>query len=229
VPKREPHGSAPAAYTLARQGINQLKSDGFEVASRFRGAEKRALSYLFLNHVLELNDFLISAEILCRWQPEFTLAAFLHDQQLKRKPTYVFDDDGHRVAVVPDAWLDLRIQQTFQVCLAVELDRGTEEQKRWRRKVANLLRYANGPYQEAFGTRSLTFAVVTTAGERRLLELLAWTRAELEARQETSQSDLFLFTHASPGPMDPESMFLQPRWYQPLSSSPLALLETRWS
>jgi hypothetical protein len=229
VPKREPHGSAPAVYALARQGINQLKHEGFEVARRFHASEKRALSYLFLNHVLELNDFLISAELLCRWQPEFTMASFAHDLDLKRRPVYVVGDDGRNTVVVPDALLDIRIQQAFQVCLAIELDRGTEEKEPWRRKVRHLLRYANGPYQDAFGTRSITFAIVTTAGEKRLLELLAWTKAELELQKETSRGDLFVFTYVPPGPMDPDTMFLRPCWYQPFSESPLALLETHWS
>ncbi|HEU0074390.1 MAG TPA: replication-relaxation family protein [Dehalococcoidia bacterium] len=229
VPKRVPHGSSPAVYTLARRGINQLRDEGLEVSQRYHPSEKQALSYLFLNHTLELNEFLICAELLCRWQPEFHLAALLHDSELKRRPVYVVDDDGRRAAVVPDAWLNLRIQGSFQVCLAVELDRGTEEQKKWRRKVSNLLRYANGPYQETFGTRSLTVAVVTTAGEKRLLELLAWTRAELEAKQEKSQDDLFLFTSASPETMNSESMFLLPRWYRVFSETPLALLENNWA
>ena len=74
VPKRVPHGSSPAVYTLARRGINQLRDEGLEVSQRYHPSEKQALSYLFLNHTLELNDFLIGAELLCHWQPEFQLA-----------------------------------------------------------------------------------------------------------------------------------------------------------
>ena len=113
--------------------------------------------------------------------------------------------------------------------LAVELDRGTEEQKKWRRKVSNLLRYANGPYQETFGTRSLTFAVVTTAGEERLLELLAWTRAELEQNRRSRWATSSCSRAPPPDTMDAESMFLLPRWYQPFSETPLALLESNWA
>jgi hypothetical protein len=230
LPKRQPHGSAPAIYSLGWRGVKHLREGGVDITARVRPSEKNFLSYLFLTHTLELNDFLIAAELLCRWEPEFQLAGFLHDRDLKSRPVYVRDDDGKRIAVVPDGWLDLRIRGSFQVCLAVELDRGTEEQKKWRRKVASLLAYANGPYQERFNTRSLTFAVVTTAGDRRLLELLKWTKAELEARHEFSQADLFLFTAAQPGAMDSETMFLKPRWYQPFGSGPVALLETAdWS
>ena len=228
IPKRTPRGSTPAVYTLARRGLNHLRTE-YSTTRRFHPSEQRSLSYLFLSHTLELNDFLIAAELLCRWSPEFRLAGLVHERDLKRHPAYVTDDSGRRCAVIPDAWIDLRIQESFQVCLVVELDRGTEEQKRWRQKVSHLLAYASGPYQELFETRSLTIAVVTTAGEWRLRELLNWTQDELEARREASQADLFLFTSANPGQMDAERMFLKPVWFQPTKQAPIALLETTWT
>jgi len=149
----------------------------------------------------------------------------LHERRLKRHPVYVIDSAGKRSAVVPDAWLDLRIDGQLRVCLVVELDRGTEEQKRWRQKVANLLAYADGPYQEMFATSSLTITVATTAGENRLAELLRWTEAELAANQEESLGDLFIFASLVPGWEEPVQVFLEPRWYQPFQREPIALLE----
>lgn len=70
--------------------------------------------------------------------------------------------------IVPDGWLDLLLAGNLQMCLVLELDRGTLEQRAWRRKVRSLLAYARSPYQERFGTTSLTVAVVTTAGRRAL-------------------------------------------------------------
>jgi hypothetical protein len=225
LPKRAPHGSAPAIYTLARRGLNFLRTHGVEVATRFHPSEQRGLSYLFLTHSLEINDFLIAAEILCRYLPAYRLANLLHERDLKRRPVHVKDGSGKRAAVIPDAWLDLRIGGRFQVCLALELDRGTEEQKHWRRKVSHLLAYAGGPYQDAFGTTSLTIAVLTTAGEKRMLELIRWTEAELEAQGEASQGDLFLFTGLNPAGAMPEEIFLARRWLKPFTREPLALLE----
>ena len=57
LPKRGPRGSAPAVYTLARRGINRLRAEGFEINLRYHPSEKSELSYLFLTHTLELNDF----------------------------------------------------------------------------------------------------------------------------------------------------------------------------
>src|SRR5207237_2660327 len=130
-------------------------------------------------------------------------SGLLHEQDLKRRPTRVVVE-GQRQSVVPDAWLDFRIGGPYQVCLAVELDMGTEEQKKWRRKVRALLAFANGPYQEAFGTTSLTIAVVVTAGEKRLGELLSWTEAELAAAGEQQNASLFLFVACSPAEVAPD-------------------------
>lgn len=225
LPRRQAHGSAPSVYLLARRGLNHLRESGMEVARRFHPSEKRRLSYLFLDHTLELNDALINLEILCRGPNPYRLQTLLHDHDLKRQPVQVERSDGTRAIVVPDAWVDLRLHEKYQVCLAIELDRGTEEQRRWRRKVANLISYANGPYQEAFGTKSLTIAVITTAGERRLLELIRWTEKEMAALGESSQGDLFLFASLPPSLAESAELFGARCWYQPFKQEPLALLE----
>jgi hypothetical protein len=123
VPKRSAHGSAPSVYTLARRGLNHLRAIGLEVPSRFHPSEKRDLSYLFLEHTLRLNDVLISLDALCRGLPHYRLVALRHDYELRRSPVRVRRPDGGSAAVIPDAWLDLRIDEKYQVCLAVELDR----------------------------------------------------------------------------------------------------------
>ena len=47
------------------------------------------------------------------------------------------------------------------------MDNGTEYQRAWRTKVAALLAYERGPYEEAFGVPFLTIAVVTPDATRR--------------------------------------------------------------
>jgi hypothetical protein len=88
-----------------------------------------------------------------------------------------------------------------------------------------LIAYADGPYQEAFETTSLTVVVATTAGERRLLDLLRWTEAELAAAKEEAQGDLFLFASFSPESAQAADIFLARRWYPPFRRQPVALLE----
>src|SRR5688572_15509056 len=61
MPKRSACGSSPAVYTLARRGLNHLRSLGIDVPSRRHPSEVEGLSYLFLSHTLALNDLLIAA------------------------------------------------------------------------------------------------------------------------------------------------------------------------
>ena len=226
LPRLSPHGSAPSVYTLARKGLNYLASVGIDIdRRRYRPSEQREFTYLFLGHTLAVNDVLISAELLCRARPEFRLAQMLHERDLKRRPVRAEDDDGRAIAVVPDGWLDLRVNGAYQVCLALELDRGTEEQKVWRRKVRGLLAYANGPYQDAFQTRSLTIAVVATSGDARLLQLLRWTESELAAMKEEGRGDLFVFTGLRAELVGLTDLFCSRRWRQPFGEQSIALLD----
>src|SRR5205823_5469874 len=99
----------------------------------------------------------------------YTLAGMLHERVLAHLPVTVRLRDGTQTKMVPDAWLDLRITDHAglprRYCYCMELDRGTMEQKRWRRKVAALVAYANGPYQASYGTNVITILVVTPLGE----------------------------------------------------------------
>ena len=45
------------------------------------------------------------------------------------------------------------------IAVAVEDDRGTEEQKVWREKIAAYSVWVNGPYQKAFTSDNLTIAI----------------------------------------------------------------------
>lgn len=88
-----------------------------------------------------------------------------------------------------------------------------------------LVAYANGPYQDAFGTKSLTIAVVTTSGVRRLIDLLRWTERELVDLKQQQQSDLFMFTEVTPAAIDCAALFLGRVWYQPFASDAIALVD----
>lgn len=225
LPRPSARGSAPSVYTLARAGLNHVIALGLDVDRRFRPSEHREHSYLFLAHTLALNDVLIAAELLCRHSSRVTIAGLVHERDLKRQPVYVEADDGRQLAVIPDAWLDMRVDSAYQVCLVIELDRGTEEQKAWRRKIRGLFAYAAGPYQEAFGTKSLTIAVLTTAGDKRLIELIRWTEHEIAAMKGKHQGDLFVFTSLAAEPIEPGDLFLAPRWHLPFGDHRVALLD----
>lgn len=194
--------------------------------TRSRRSEEREHSYLFFAHTLAVNDFLIATELLCRSYPEIALQRVLHERVLKRTPFYVEDEDGTRLAVIPDAYVDLVVANPYQLCLSVEIDRGSEEQKAWRRKVRALVAYAEGPYIGAFGTDALTVAVVATPGAARLANLRQWAQDELDRRGQRQNADLFRFATFDPATATPEEIYLAPIWHIPFQAHAVALVET---
>lgn len=225
LPRRTQAGSAPSIYTLSRTGRLFLKRLGVPVTVRVRPSEERSHSYLYLDHTLAVNDVLIAAAQLAKEESRVTLAAQRHERDLKHTPVVVRTATGERLGVIPDAWLDLRVGGE-QYCVVLELDRGTEEKKVWKRKVRGLAAYACGPYQAAFATDSITIAVLTVAGHERLHNLVRWTEEELTA---TNNQDLgvgFLFAALVPAVVPPRRLFLDGVWQMPYTTLPHALIET---
>jgi hypothetical protein len=128
LPRSTPVGSVPRVYTLARKALNRLRAEGLPVAGRYRPSEAQR-SQLFLAHSLAVADWTIAVELFAGSSPDVELHELRSQHFLKRDPVYVDDYDGRRVGVVPDAWVDLRIDGVTQQCFAVEVDRGTIEQR----------------------------------------------------------------------------------------------------
>lgn len=228
LPRPTRTGSAPLVYTLARKGLNLLVEWGIDVDRRYRPAEVRELSYLYLAHTLALNDVLIALELLARSTPMLEIAELRHERELKLHPVTVTLADGSRAGVIPDAWVDLRLtgeRQRYQECYAIELDRGTTEQKAWRRKVAALVAFAAGPYQQPFGSSSLTIAVVATPGPTRSEQLLRWTEAELRQLGREDAGTVFRFTGVPIASARPEDLFRGAAWRAPFAERLEPLLD----
>lgn len=223
IPTRQ--GNGPAVYSLARKGMQFLADLGFAIPKRARASEERAYSYLFFAHTLAVGDLLIAAELLAAAHPDaIVIEQFRHERDLKRQPVYIEDGAEGKLAVIPDGYLSLVLAGQYRMCFAFELDRGTEDQQAWRRKVRALLRYVQGPYQAAFGTDNLTVCVVATPGKARMQQLVAWTAAELDALGKRQEADLFRF--AAPVPdLTPEQLFLGAGWYVPDDPGPVALID----
>lgn len=217
-------GSAEYVYAVADNGARVLRRELGLTVQALEPAEYTQLSPYFLRHNLAVTDFLITADLLPTIMPGSGIAAMKHDRELKRHPVRVVLPDGVRASVILDGWVDIRLG-TFQECLALELDRGTEEQKVWNSKIARLLAFAAGPYQQAFGTQALTILIVATPGEGRVRQLLKWTESELTRQRATDEdSELFWFTACDPA-AGPEALFFSPVWYRPFLKEPLVLWE----
>ena len=232
IPTRPTEGSAPLYYAVSRTGLAHLASLGVAVPPPTRVYQVHEYSYLFLAHLLAVNEVLIAAELLCREHPQLKLARVLHDQELKRRPVYV-TEHGARRAVIPDGFLDFEVhtEPGYRAPICLELDRGTERQKDVRAKIRALIAFGRGPYQEAFGRRSLTVCLIASPGTDRLGKLRAWTRAELsELRVTDAEADVFrlaAFALDWHVPEDarptPAELFLEPRWYRVVDDNPVPL------
>jgi hypothetical protein len=220
-------GNTPHIYTLARKGIRYLEAAGFADFARFRPSEQQEHSYLFLRHTLRVNDVLIAGALLGELSPGMVLAEMRHEHTLKRTPVYVdvvSGDKKERIGVVPDGWMDFHLRGEERMSIVLELDRGTVEERAFKRKLRGLLAYANGPYQAFFDSEAITIAFATTAGEGRLRRLRAWCEQTLTEDGRKEHAELLLLTSLPEGELDPRRLFLSPVWQQPFGASSLALL-----
>jgi hypothetical protein len=222
IPPR--YGQAPHVFTLAREGRRYGAALHAPIATYFRPSEESQATENrpFMAHRLATIDVMIAVACLCRDMPAVVCHRMLSERELKRGalrvkvPPRPGSRGTARTAVIPDAWFQLSASGHGYVepqSIALELDRGTEDQRAWRHKVAAYTVWAAGPYRAVFETDNLT--VATVCGDaKRLAMLTHWTRQELTARDLMSLADIFLFTSASPVTARPREFFCSPVWYQ---------------
>ena len=93
--------SSPYYYTLGSDGMSYLRALGYDTNEAWRGAKETQKSWLFLDHALEVTDLVISAALLSRIRPEYTLDHFTSERQLRRQPYRVSWHMGRRARVAP--------------------------------------------------------------------------------------------------------------------------------
>jgi hypothetical protein len=183
VPDKRIGGSTPYYYTLSTRGAKLIESLGIDVPRRKRPSEQRTLSFEHIQHHLDTNDVHI-AFLLAEKAGQLTVTSSETEWQLRAR----------EMRITPDAFLDVAFNQ-FRYPFAIELDRGTEVQAVWRRKVRAIVAWYEQPYRSIFGTTSLTvLVVVAQGGELRLKNLLHWTQAELTANGRGDYAALFQMT-----------------------------------
>jgi hypothetical protein len=170
---------------------------------------------------------LVTAHSLSRLNDQISLHAFRTEEECKRCPIPVVLPDGTASAAFSDGWLDLDVATTegsFSLPSLLELDRGTEPVAKWRAKVRRLLALTHGAYEKAFGTPYLTILVLTTAGELRLKNLLAWTEAELTELGEEAEAGLFRLGAVSTSELANPNLFITHPLFIPGTGEPTTLL-----
>jgi len=203
----------PYVYCLGIRGIRYLRSLGFDLPA-FHPSEHTRHNSLFLTHTLAVNDFLIAASTLPATNPDITVHNIKHDLTLKRTAQLV----------IPDGWIDFRIRAHTQICIWLEMDMGTMDQKPMRKKVSALTDYATNGYATVFGTPSLTIAFATPT-EHRMQTLHTWIQQELTDTQSEHCADLFRILRIPDKTLCPEQVFLSPLCLRPFDTDLLPLIE----
>jgi len=248
-PRYEPHGSLPFVYLLASKGIKYLNDYcGIAAHVYYRPSDNYKRSPLDVPHDLALNEMLIAARHLEKYEPSVHLFEARHEWML-RSETYrvtLFRDTHTQlvredVRFTPDGWLDFRISvgnQTHQACILVEMDMDTHQKPRFQRKIASYVAFINeGLYEQQFQTTSVVICFVTPTSEKRAMQMKAWCEEQLarspvyhpsqQGATGIDDAGLFLFGAVLPGALSPTDVFLSPLWYAPFDMKPQALIDIR--
>src|SRR5260370_2983071 len=112
-------------------------------------------------HALGVNDFLSTGVKLSDGSPHGKLMDCRHD---------LFMQMTMNLAVKPDGWELFYIKETEKAGVWLELDRGKELQKIWMAKNEKIITYVSGGFQDDFGTRAVTVAVIGPSTVRGAVE-----------------------------------------------------------
>jgi hypothetical protein len=212
-------GGAERVWSLTTRGYTTLRDLGIQPGIRIHHSPGRA--QIFMLHTQAIGDTLIAVDRYAQTTPNVHLVEFLHDQDLSRravkvqvpnaeKPTYV-NQDGFTV-------LQLGVPKA---AIGWEIDRATEKRDKWQAKVAALVAFASGPYQEAFGFKSLRVAVyirpheVKITPDKRLTQLMTWTEESLTASNQRQWGEFFAFTVVDPAQVEPVCFLRGLHWVSP--------------
>jgi Replication-relaxation len=228
----------PYMYALDRKGLNYLQAQGVDVREYFRPSQEEdtAKNFLFREHILAISDILIHALLFVKSEPSYRVNSMLHERVFKNNPikaTYTRSGREETKTIVPDAYVEFVYanpsgkKETIPVLW--ELDRGTEDQKFFRRRLrAYIVFLRSRTFETIFNVKSMNVAFATTKDHNRVNKMREWARLELAVTNEPKWlSGLFLFT-ALPenmGEIEPKQVFLDPVWYVPSDDeNPVSLL-----
>lgn len=199
--------SSPALYSLGKRGVSVLRKvlDCGPEGIR-KPLSSNELSPLFLEHLMQINDFRVAVMVAAREQG-YTLEQWIDDYQLKadydRVAIQTPQGRKRSVSLIPDGYGVLQVPQG-RACFFLEMDRGTMTGARFRDKVLAYQAYiASGQYEKRYGTRSLRVLTVTS-GPKRLENL----KAEAEA---VNGGRVFWFMTVEQ--ISPVSVLSEPVWH----------------
>jgi hypothetical protein len=222
-------GNPERIFTLGSAGREAVQSLGISVDWYYRPSKTGRLNGSYLAHQLLVNRFVICACRFTSQQPDYTLADVMLSYEIERS---LHKRTGE--AVVPDAWLHFARIDGRKFPVLVEIDRGTEDQERFKNHVRGRLEFIrSGEYARVFGTPAVIIAYATTGpihghADSRRETMAAWTLEVLRELKLESWAGIFRFTSAVEYTRLYEQgndLFTKPLWYRPdAPSAPMLLL-----
>ncbi len=223
LPLSHPSIRLPFMYALDRKGLNHLAAQGVDVREYFRPSQEEdsAKNFLFREHMLAVSDILIHSLLFAKTEQSYRISSIVHERFFKNQPikaTYTRSGREETKTIVPDAYLAFVFTRPDgkEVTIPVmwELDRGTEDQKFFRRRIRSYIVFLKSrAFKTLFNIENITIAFATTKDHNRIRQMREWTRKELAATNEPSWlSQLFLFTSLPENISEiaPRQLFLDP-------------------
>jgi hypothetical protein len=238
LPLSHPSIRLPYMYALDRKGLNYLHAQGIDVREYFRPGkeEDSAKNFLFREHMLAISDLLILALLFEKSDPTYRIKSLLHERFFKNQPIKAVCERNSRdelITLVPDLYLEFACTgqngQEEMIPVLWELDRGSEDQKSFRRKIRSYSVFLRSrTFETVLGIKNITIAFATTKNHHRVNQMRDWAAREFTSTNEPGWlANLFLFTALPENMIDlePSHLFLDPVWYTPSDDAkPLSLL-----
>jgi hypothetical protein len=231
---------AERIYTLGAAGRKFMEKSGFKIDWVYKPHRIKLASYGAALHNLLLSRILIAASVWAKNQPNFKLVKTRICYELAREAPSIqlINAKGERemVKVIPDAYLlfqklnNNKHERFYQVIL--ELDRGTEFQKRLVKSIRARLEFIKDSeaYRRLLGMepKNVIIAYITTGDRPEYRESRRRAMSDW-AMEVISQSDLenlscsFLFCSVVASEIYNIPLFEGAGWFKPGESSPVSL------
>jgi len=223
-------------YSLGAKGRRYLSTElGLPADWYFRPHKlKYLLSYSQTDHNLSLTRFLIAAQSWAKKQTNYRIAEMRICYELAQTARLIETETlGKTENIIPDAWILVEKRSNGQherfMPVLLELDRGTEHQRRFKQHVASRIAYIqSGAYRERFHTNACVIAYVTTGQtpeyrETRRKAMCRWTMEVLADLQIENWASIFRICSVVPNELYSTPLFDAPIWHKPDSATPVTL------
>ena len=185
--------TSPILYEIDRRGVDLLRQEFHYEPDRLRYSRKGDLSTQFIYHTLGLSETRLAFELACR-ASDMELVLWKDEKDLK--VSYDRVQVGKRLeAVLPDAYITLRLPGKRLLYFFLEYDRGVENLKFIRKKMAAYIAYFHSHLcQQRYGTTQIRVLTVwegqSKPGKRSRLDSLKLVTEELGGKQRFYFTDL---------------------------------------